>query len=212
MIARATAIAALVLSGGLYVVHAQGPDATVARQSLAGIPCALEAWRCVADTPLDKDVLAVVGVDDYVNRTYATAAGGVIGLYIGYYASQRTGDAIHSPQNCLPGSGWQPIFSERTTIDAGGRTLPVNRYVVEKGLNRQVVLYWYQGRGRVVANEYANKFWLMMDQARLHRSNGSLVRVIAPVQGVSESGLSSASASADGFARMIYPRLSTYLP
>jgi EpsI family protein len=212
VIARAAVIAAIVLSGGLYAVRAQGPDRTVARQPLAGLPCSLDAWRCVSDTPLDKDVLAVVGVDDYLNRTYATTSGGVIGLYIGYYASQRTGDSIHSPQNCLPGSGWQPISAERTTIDAGGTTLPVNRYVVEKGLNRQVVVYWYQGRGRVVANEYTNKFWLMVDQARLHRSNGSLVRVVAPVQGVSDAGLSSASASADSFARLVYPRLSTYLP
>jgi len=212
VIARATVLALMVLSGGLYAVHAQGPDRTVARQSLAALPCTLDGWRCVSETPLDKDVLAVVGVDDYVNRTYATGAGSVIGLYIGYYASQRTGDSIHSPQNCLPGSGWQPVSSERTTIDAGGTTLPVNRYVVEKGLNRQVVLYWYQGRGRVVANEYANKFWLMVDQARLHRSNGSLVRVIAPVSGLTGSGLSSASASADSFARLVYPRLSTYLP
>lgn len=211
MIARAVAIAVLVLGGGLYAAQAKGPDRAVAREPLSQLPCTLEAWQCGGDVPFDREILAVLGVDDYVNRTYASGSQ-IVGLYVGYYASQRTGDAIHSPQNCLPGSGWQPISSERTSIDAGGITLPVNRYVIEKGLNRQVVLYWYQGRGRVVANEYANKFWLMVDQARLHRSNGSLVRLVAPVQGTGAAALASASATADQFARLIYPRLSPHLP
>ena len=212
MIARAVAIAVLLLGGGLYAAQAQGPDRSVARQPLSQLPCTLDAWQCGGEMPFDRDILAVLGVDDYVNRTYSSATGQVVGLYVGYYASQRTGDAIHSPQNCLPGSGWLPVSSERTSIDAAGVRLPVNRYVIEKGLNRQVVLYWYQGRGRVVANEYANKFWLMVDQARLHRSNGSLVRLVVPVQGTGAAALDSASASADQFARLIYPRLSPHLP
>jgi EpsI family protein len=212
MIARASLLALVVLAGGVYSRWSQGPDREVAREPLATLPCDVDTWRCTGDIPLERDVLAVLGVDDYVNRTYAGGGDRIMGLYIGYYASQRTGEAIHSPQNCLPGSGWQPIASERTTVDAGGVALPVNRYVVEKGLNRQVVLYWYQGRGRVVANEYANKFWLMVDQARLHRSNGSLVRLVAPVRGLSAEALASASTSADEFARLMYPRLTSYLP
>jgi len=212
MIARAAILAAVILGGGMYGRWAQGPDREVARPALATLPCAIDTWRCAGDTPLERDVLAVLGVDDYVNRTYVGARDEVMGLYIGYYASQRTGESIHSPQNCLPGSGWQPISSERTSIDAGGTKLPVNRYIIEKGLNRQIVLYWYQGRGRVVANEYANKFWLMVDQARLHRSNGSLVRLVAPVRGMDAAALASASASADQFARLVYPRLTAYLP
>jgi EpsI family protein len=212
MIARAVAIAVLVLGGGLYAAQAQGPDRAVAREPLASLPCAIESWRCGGDMPFDREILAVLGVDDYVNRTYAGGAGRVVGLYVGYYASQRTGDAIHSPQNCLPGSGWQPVASERTSIDAGGTRLPVNRYVIEKGLSRQVVVYWYQGRGRVVANEYANKFWLMVDQARLRRSDGSLVRLVVPVQGTGAAALATASAAADEFARLIHPRLSPHLP
>jgi EpsI family protein len=218
MIARAATIALIVLGGGLYATRAQGPDYAVTRPPLAQFPCEVEAWRCAGDTPLDPRVIELLGFDDYVNRTYlapappaSLAEAQPIGLYVAYYASQRQGEAIHSPQNCLPGTGWQPIFSERTTIDAGGATLPVNKYVVEKGINRQVVFYWYQGRGRVVANEYFNKFYLMIDQARLHRSNGSLVRVVAPVPGTSASALRSASAAGEQFARAVYPRLSSYL-
>jgi len=177
--------------------------------------------------PLDRKTLDVLKADDYLNRSYRSpfsqegasrvspeidAAGQTVGVYIAYYGSQRQGESIHSPQNCLPGSGWQPVSATRTTIDAGGTRLPVNRYVVQKGLERQVVLYWYQGRGRVVASEYLNKFWLMVDQARLHRSNAALVRIVAPAAGSSDQALQNASAAADDFARALYPRLSPYLP
>jgi EpsI family protein len=211
MIVRAVTLALIVLAGGVYTTRAQGPERAVARTPLAKFPCQLQGWRCLGDTPLDPRVVAFLGVDDYVNRTYLADAAQPVGLYVAYYASQKQGESIHSPQNCLPGSGWQPVSAERTTIDAGGTTLPVNKYVVQKGINRQVVFYWYQGRGRVVANEYANKFWLMIDQARLQRSNGSLVRIVAPVPGTSDAALVSASAAARHFARDLYPRLSPYL-
>jgi EpsI family protein len=211
MIVRAVTLALIVLGGGVYATRAQGPDRAVARTPLAKFPCQLEGWRCLGDTPLEPRVVAFLGVDDYVNRTYLADAAQPVGLYVAYYASQKQGESIHSPQNCLPGSGWQSVSAERTTIDAGGTTLPVNKYLVQKGINRQVVFYWYQGRGRVVANEYANKFWLMIDQARLQRSNGSLVRIVAPVLGTSDAALVSASAAARHFARDLYPRLSPYL-
>jgi EpsI family protein len=131
-----------------------------------------------------------------------------IGLYVGYYASQRQGDTIHSPQNCLPGAGWHPVSSAIREIHTGGRTVRVNEYIIEKGTSRQVVLYWYQGRGRVVANEYANKGLLMLDAARLHRTNGGLVRVLAPVS------LSTADTARDAsaFAAALFSHLDKYLP
>lgn len=211
MIARAAVIAAIVLGAGAYAAVEQGPDRPVTREPLASLPCAIDRWSCGGDTPLDADTLAVLGVDDYLNRTYRTSDA-ALGLYVGYYASQRQGESIHSPQNCLPGAGWQPVSAARTTLEAGGDSLPVNRYLVQKGLDRQIVLYWYEGRGRVVANEYLNKLWLMVDQATLHRSNGALVRIVVPVNGSDEGALASASTSAEQFARAVYPRLSAHLP
>jgi EpsI family protein len=219
MILRAAAVAAVILGGGAYASVAQAPDRVVPRAALASLPCAVDRWTCAGDTPLDAKTLAVLGVDDYINRTYrvlppqgGSQGIGAVGLYIGYYATQRQGEAIHSPQNCLPGSGWQPVSAARGTLETGNGAIPINRYVVQKGLDRQVVLYWYQGRGRVVANEYVNKFWLMLDQGTLHRSNGALVRLVVPVNGTDARALASASASADDFARAMYPRLSPYLP
>src|SRR4029078_2339840 len=91
MIARAAILAAVILGGGIYGRWAQGPDRVVPRPALATLPCAMDTWRCAADTPLDRDVLAVLGVDDYVNRTYVGSRDEVMGIYIGYHDRQRAG-------------------------------------------------------------------------------------------------------------------------
>jgi EpsI family protein len=212
MITRAVILSGLILAAGLYSARANGDEVSAPREPLAAMPRTLGAWSDPIDLPLDREVRDVLGVDDYINRTYVDAAAQPVNLYIGYYRSQRQGDTIHSPQNCLPGAGWQPVEGGRTTLDINGRRVPVNRYVIQKGLDRQVVLYWYQGRGRVVANEYANKFWLMLDAARLHRSDGALVRVVAPVTRAANGSLAGADAAAAAFTREIFPRLSRFLP
>lgn len=201
MIVRAVLVSILIACAGALGVRGAGSERPVTRASLTTFPRTIGAWSAAGDLPLDDDVVRVLGVDDYVSRTYLNAEGAPVNLYVGYYASQRQGDTIHSPQNCLPGAGWQPVESGRTMLAVQGAMLPVNRYVIEKGPERQVVLYWYQGRGRVVANEYANKLWLMVDAARLRRTNGSLVRIIAPRE-----------RDAAEFARVVFPRLPEYLP
>jgi EpsI family protein len=129
-------------------------------------------------------------------------------VYVGYYASQRQGDTMHSPQNCLPGAGWRPIESSYLDLPIEGGARRINRYVIQKGLDRQVVLYWYQGRGRVVANEYVNKLFLMWDAARLNRTDGGLVRIIAPAV----AGVAEASSTATRFATALMPSLMERLP
>jgi EpsI family protein len=155
----------------------------------------------------DEKVLNELGADEYVNRQYLNGDA-VAHLYVGYYRSQRQGDMIHSPQNCLPGAGWQPISHERIVIDAGGRPLQANRYVIAKDLDRQVVLYWFQGRGRTVANEYMNRAYLVADSLRLRRTDGALVRIISPVLATTDR----AAAAAGAFAAEIFPALDEVIP
>jgi EpsI family protein len=113
-------------------------------------------------------------------------------VYLGYYDEQRQGKSIHSPRNCLPGAGWEPVSQSETTLRlGGGQPISVNRYVIRKGLDRRVVFYWYQGRGRVASNEYANKGWLVIDAMRTGRTDGGLVRAVTPA---SEAGERSAVA------------------
>lgn len=210
MMVRAAVLSILIVGAGWYSSR-PGEEAATARTPLSALPRAVGPWNESVDVPLDQDVRAVLGADEYVNRTYVSNAGQPVSLYIGYYASQRQGDTIHSPQNCLPGAGWQPIEGGPAPLDIGSSRIVVNRYVIQKGIERQVVLYWYQGRGRVVANEFANRFWLMFDAAVRHRSNGALVRIAAPVQ--SPVGpVTVADAAAADFTRAVFPRLSSTLP
>jgi EpsI family protein len=208
MVARAAIVLALLLSAGVYGSTAGGAEAIVPRKPLAELPLELGEWRGREASPFADDVLAQLGVDDYINRQYLQAGSAPVGIYVGYYASQRQGDTIHSPQNCLPGSGWRPIETRVTRLPVAGREVPVNHFLIQKGLDRQVVFYWYQGRGRVIANEYANKALLMLDAARLHRTNGGLVRMITPVVTTAEA----ATRELTAFATLAFPLLDAHLP
>jgi EpsI family protein len=165
-------------------------------------------WRGIDAAPFADDVVAQLGVDEHIHRRYARAAAAPIGVYIGYYGSQRQGDTIHSPQNCLPGAGWHPLERTTETLGIAGSQVGVNRFVIANGLDRQVVLYWYQGRGRVIANEYANKLMLMFDAARVGRTNGGLVRLMTPV----ETSVDAAAGELSAFASRLLVDLNRYLP
>jgi len=208
MARRAAVIVAVLLVARFYTAHLASSEAVVQREPLSSLPLTIGSWQGQEESPLADDVLAQLGVDDYVNREYFMAGFAPVGVYIGYYASQRQGDTIHSPQNCLPGAGWRPVETGIADLQAGGRTVRVNEFVIQKGLDRQLVFYWYQGRGRVVANEYRNKALLMIDAARLHRTNGGLVRLIAPISSTSADAKTQLSA----FAALLFPHLDRHLP
>ena len=207
MSARALIVSLLLVSTGTLVQRAVVREPRISRVPLGEVPLRIDDWQGYDAAPLADDVVATLGVDDYINRKYERQ-GAPIAVYVGYYANQRSGDTIHSPQNCLPGAGWLPVASGRERIALGSTSVAVTRYEIVKGLDRQVVLYWYQGRGRVVAGEYANKAWLMLDAARSGRSNGGLVRLIGPVITTSDKALSELSA----FAAALLPHLPGYLP
>jgi EpsI family protein len=208
MVGRILVIASLLVATRLVVDARGAADTAVRHEPLAQLPLNIDGWKGRTAAPFADDIVNALGVNDYVNRVYAAPGGAPVGLYVGYYESQRQGDAIHSPQNCLPGAGWRPVSSGYLDVTSGVRTVQVNRYVVEKGLDRDVVLYWYQGRGRVVASEYRNKALLMWDAARLRHTNGGLVRIIVPVAG--EVG--DATDRAARFATALLPYLEVHLP
>lgn len=205
MLAKAFVAGAMLIATGL--ITSPRAESHVERSPLGALPFQLDDWRGREAPPFEDDVVSQLGVDEYVNRVYV-GAGTMVGLYVGYYTSQRQGDTIHSPQNCLPGAGWYPVTSNTLAFPTGSTSARVNHYVIQKGTERQVVLYWYQGRGRVVANEYANKALLMWDAARLHRTNAGLVRIITPV----ERSTDDATVAASQFASVLLPRLTEHLP
>jgi len=162
-----------------YLSHG---EATPPARPLSDFPTEAAGFKMYTEWPLDKKTVDLLGVTDYLNRGYFSAQQGQIGLFVGYFRSQRTGATIHSPKNCLPGAGWQP---EKSTIYElpldDGRKVPINLYVVRKDLEEQLVLYWYQAHGRVVASEYWGKFYLVYDALRLNRTDAALIRITAPI-------------------------------
>jgi len=182
------------------------------RAGFATFPLTVGEWNGREAGPFEDRVLRALGVDDYLNRTY-TSQRRAAGLYIGYYRSQRQGDTIHSPLNCLPGSGWEPVTKERVTIDVGANPpIAVNQFLIEKGLDRQVVIYWYQSHGRVVASEYWGKAYLVLDALRMNRTDGAMVRIVAPVNDREAGGELTAQRIAREFTTSLFPLLSRYLP
>ncbi len=181
---RVAVLFASLLLAAAVVTRADRYEYVPPRATFAGFPMQVAEFRGVQQPPMDEKILAILGVDDYLTRAYFTPQGAGVGVYVGYWQSQRQGDTIHSPQNCLPGAGWEPVAQGLLTMaDPRGPSNPqvvVNRYIIQKGLDKQLVLYWYQSHGRVVASEYWSKIYLVTDAIRLNRSDGALVRVIVP--------------------------------
>ncbi len=200
--------AALLVVGALALHGISHGERVPLRKVLAGFPLTLGIWQG-QNMPIPDNVLRVAGVTDYVNRVYTDSHGDSVGFYVGYYESQRTGETIHSPKHCLPGGGWTPLNSSRLKINLNsGRAVTVNDYIIGKGLDRQVVLYWYQSQGRVVANEYWARCWLIVDAITRSRTDGALVRVIAPAS----SGIPQARRVAVAFVKDAFPELKSFLP
>jgi EpsI family protein len=201
------------------IAHATRSEPVPTRVPFATFPMTLGDWKGRESPPLEKDVLAILGVNDYLTRAYFAGPRSAAGLYIGYWESQRQGGSIHSPLNCLPGAGWEPMSKSTldievmsSTISPAPRQISINRYVIQKGLEQQVVLYWYQSHGRTIASEYTSKFFLVADAIRLNRTDAALIRVTVPV--VANDEQSGIRAEADGvqFIKALFPVLTTYLP
>jgi EpsI family protein len=218
MLTRAGILFCCFVGASVLVDRANRPEEVRPRTALDAFPMAVDDWRGTRAPSMDPKTLDILRVDDYLTRFYVTPSRMAASLYIGFYRSQRQGETMHSPLNCLPGAGWEPVSQTLLRLRVASSAtheapteIDVNRYVVEKGLDRQLVLYWYQSHGRVVASEYWSKFYLIEDAVRLHRTDGALVRVISPIS-PADQGEAQAERAAVGFVKAIFPRLSEYLP
>ncbi len=169
-------------------------------------------WHVVQEYPIEPEVQEILKADDTLNRLYvngATAQNAY--LFVAFFKTQRAGQAPHSPKNCLPGSGWEPSQDGFIDVRVPGRPDPIriNRYVVSRGEDKSVVLYWYQSHSRVVASEFTAKFWLVADSIRYHRSDTALVRVTVPVR---DNDDATATRTGVGFVQTVFPLLAKQLP
>ena len=204
--------AALMLATALVLQAHSRSEVFPPRLQLGSLPLKIDGWIGHNET-LDEQSLDILGHPEYVLREYdnVDASGPYVSLFIPYYSSQRTGDTIHSPNHCLPGAGWVP--TQRRTVELqrrDGSSFPVNRYVVSKGGDRQLVLYWFQAHGRAVASEYWAKYYLIADSIRMNRSDGALVRLMSPM--VPGETPDAAQARMMKLGAQVLPMLDSYVP
>jgi EpsI family protein len=205
-------LAAALIAFTAILLQARGRTEIIpSRLPLSSFPEQLGEWKGI-DVALDQDTLDVLGPGDFLVRNYYASDQTVpTNLYIAYFPSQRTGDTIHSPKNCLPGAGWAPVENSRITLSLPGHApFPANRYVIAKGDARQLVLYWYWAHDRGIASEYWAKFYLVKDSIQMNRSDGALVRIVTPM--VSGETPDAAQQRLFLFASNVVPLLDDYIP
>ena len=207
---RVAISAALLLVALVFVQFRPSSEAVQLRKPFSTFPAALGGWKGREETILDPDVLSMLKMSDYVMRRYVDTSGRPVWLYIGYWQSQRKGGDIHSPRNCLPGGGWEPIEASKISIPIPGLATPisVNRYLIQKDNQMQVTLYWFQTQGKVVAGELSAKIELVRNALLKNRTDGALVRLSSPVQG----GVEQTTERLVAYVQALYPVLPEYLP
>ena len=170
----------LIAQASVFYGFSRGSESAPPARPLDQFPTQLGTWRMVEQGVMEQEVKDVLRADDYVTRTYAESPTKGANLFVAYFKSQRAGQTPHSPKNCLPGSGWIWTVSDMVPIPIASRPQPivVNRYIVSKGEDRSVVLYWYQSRDRVVASEYKAAAFSVVDALRYNRTDTALVRVV----------------------------------
>ena len=202
---------ALILGVGvLLVLGIRDPHGQELRKPLATLPATIGAFGS-EDKLLDAEELAANGASNYLLRYFTDPESSKgFSVYVGYYAHQRNGKTIHSPKNCLPGSGWEPLSATVRPVKVRGETVAINRYVLAQGGERALVYYWYQGRGRVAASEYRVKWELLRDAALKARTEEAMVRIVVPLGAGEDDG--AADLLADDTVRALVPELQLVLP
>jgi len=213
----AALIAGALTAAAASAAYVAAPDlkpATVERSDFEAFPLAFEEWRGVRGAPLEPEVERVLAADDWFSGFYRTPGGGGVDLWTAYYRKQTEGQGVHSPEVCLPGGGWEMYDLSEPTIalpeETGIEPFAVNRAVIQKGDNLQLVYYWVDGRGRRLTGDIEAKVWMVWDSIRRGRTDGALVRLITPLADGEDP--SDGDARLQAFMADLLPRLGPYIP
>lgn len=204
--ARALILAGLLLGGNIVLAKLAKERPVLLRQTFQQFPAEIGSWKLREISDLRPGEANVLKADDYLVRTYQRG-GTTIGLFVAYYRSQKSGDTMHSPKNCLPGAGWEPVSMQVVQIPSVSGSFSANHMVIAKEQSQQEVLYWYQANSRVFASEYRGKIYLAFDALRKGRTDGAIVRLIGP-----SNPSTNTLAAMEDFARELSSVLPQYLP
>jgi EpsI family protein len=202
--------AALLVVRGALLYSSERPEYLPPMTPLGGFPLSLGNWRFYQEGVVDQETRDFLKADDLLDRDYGNAATKRrASLFVAAFRTLSTGVGPHSPKNCLPGNGWSSLLSDKLTLQTPSGPITVNRYVVGRGAERALVLYWYQSRGRVVASEYKAKLWSIADAIRLNRTDTALVRVVVPIH---DEDQEEATSTAVNFVQALFEPLRRLLP
>lgn len=210
----AAALVFLLLNG--YVYWYLGSEEVIpARESFVQFPDQVASWKCQQRETIDPKTIANLMVTDYLSCNFVREdRSSSAHLYVGYHERQTRdresgkASAIHPPEHCLPGSGWDVIDSKIVQIDAGTPG-EAKRFVIAKGNQRALVYFWYHSRGRVLARNHHKIMYMFLDRVRYGRTDGSLVRFTVPIIFGDEDA---AEATFQEFASGVTPLLGSYVP
>lgn len=182
------------------------------RTNFSSFPLQIGEWQGQGGH-LDQIYIDALKFTDYIITDYVDRNHHAVNLYVAYYASQRKGASAHSPRSCIPGDGW--VMADLTQPEIAGASvnghpLRVNRTVIQKGDNKELVYYWFQQRGRVITNEYMVKWWLFWDALTRNRTDGAMIRLTTSVNG--DQSMQKADERLANFARAVTPQLQAYIP
>ncbi len=193
-----------------YLIHSTGTVRPVPiKTSLEKFPRQIGDWKVADIIPSSESVVQMLGVTDYINYDFVNFAGKHINFYVGYYHAVGVDGAYHSPKNCLPGGGWGIASVKKVTLPVKDGAATVTEMIIQNGQARRIVLYWYQNRGRIIASEYWEKFYLVLDALLKHRRDGAFVRIIAPCN---EDGIQTTETELKRFATVVLYELKRFLP
>lgn len=202
-------IVILLISGAGLTTLFSHSERIKPNRPLSQFPLEIGPWRGVS-SQMDEKVYNILGVEDYIMANFSKGPGQAVNIYVGFYQSQSKGDLIHSPKNCMPGAGWNIVQSSVIPIDLpkSGKTIKIARLLLNKDGQKQVVYYWFQSRGRIISSEYMQKIWLVLDSITKNRTDGSFVRLIAPVI----KNETETEVLLTQFADEVYPTLNQFIP
>lgn len=209
--ARVLTAALILHSAAFYGMSRSEPVRIVS--PLSNFPKELSGWKMIQEGVVEKEVMDVLKADDVITRWYGNAKyPEIASLFVAYFTTQRNGKAPHSPQNCLPGSGWLPVLRDRIYVPIEGESVPLeaNRFIVARGEDKSLVIYWYQTQRRTVASEYTAKIYTVLDAIRYNRSDAAIVKVTIPIRG--ERTQEEITAIAQDFIQIFYAKLKPYFP
>ena len=208
---RTIAVAVILALTLLFTRYLSQAKDVPAKKPFSTFPKTIGEWQGKEDR-FDQKIYDILGVDDSFLGNFWTKYRRHVQLYIGFYESQREGDIIHSPRNCMPGAGWNVAEISNEMINDTGREsgeARVIKLILVKGVQKQIMLYWFHSRGRIISSEYTQKIYLVIDSIFRHRTDGSFVRLISPVINDNEQA---AIQNLKDFAEVLMPVLYEYIP